>query len=78
MERLHLINLCLEHLLPSLGQLAVLHDLCLGRNRLGLHADALPPELTQVRQAGRRQAGGQTASLYVCLCPERWRPTLEG
>lgn len=50
MEELHLINLGLERIPPSIGKLGSLRELLLGRNRLGAQLDALPQELTQVCQ----------------------------
>ncbi|KAI7844689.1 hypothetical protein COHA_001777 [Chlorella ohadii] len=48
MQELHLVNLGLERLPPSISQLTALKELCLGRNRLGARLDSLPAELAQL------------------------------
>jgi len=66
MEELHLINLGLEALPPSIGRLRRLRELCLGRNRLGLRPDALPWDLTQVRQGA--WVCTRVILVRVCTC----------
>jgi hypothetical protein len=54
-QELSLANLGLEALPAAIGKLTTLGELCLGRNRLGQQADALPDELTLVRDAASQR-----------------------